>query len=244
MSAPAPSAIDIAAALARCPAFAGLSAQSLATLAAGALVEVVADGTAVFAQDDEADHVFLVLPCDGRVQIGSPAASSKRLMVEVFKENEIFGELGVIDRGRRSADAVAQGSVRLARLRAGQFRAVLETDPKLGANLLAVMAARLRRTYALFQDASFESLETRLARQLLYLARVGARRSEQGLRLAGRFRQGDLADLLGATTRSIITILNKWRGDGVLAYDGERGFVTLIDEAFFARLVAGNGEKD
>ena len=43
---------------------------------------------------------------------------------------------------------------------------------------------------------------------LLYLAEREGRRTAQGTQLAGRFRQGDLADLLGATTRSIITILN------------------------------------
>jgi CRP-like cAMP-binding protein len=200
----------------------------MATLTAGAIVDTIADGGTLFGQGDEADHVFAILPCEGRVRIGSPATSSKRVMVEVFRAKEIFGELAVIDRGRRSADAVADGAVRLMRLRAAQFREVLATEPRLGVNLVTILAARLRRTYSLFQDASFESLETRLARQLLYLSRVGARRSERGLRLAGRFRQADLADLLGATTRSIITILNKWRADGVMAYDGERGFVTLI----------------
>lgn len=237
MSAPTSPRINLAAALADFPVFAGLSERALATLAAGALAELVADGVTIFAQGDEADHVFAILRCEGRVRVGSPAASSKRLMVEVFREQEIFGEVAVIDRGTRSADAVAQGAVRIARLRASQFREVLATEPRLGANLVALLAARLRRTYELFQDASFESLETRLGRQLLYLARVGARRSDAGLRLSGRFRQGDLADLLGATTRSIITILNKWRGDGVIAYDADRGFVTLVDEEFFRRLV-------
>jgi CRP-like cAMP-binding protein len=216
----------------------------MATLTAGAIVEAVADGDAVFAQGDEADHVLAILPCKGRVRIGSPAASSKRVMVEVFRAKEIFGELAVIDRGRRSADAVADGAVRLMRLRAAQFREVLATEPRLGVNLVTILAGRLRRTYSLFQDASFESLEIRLARQLLYLARVGARRSEHGLRLAGRFRQADLADLLGATTRSIITILNKWRADGVMAYDGDRGFVTLIDQEFFRRLVPDSSQAD
>jgi hypothetical protein len=64
------------------------------------------------------------------------------------------------------------------------------------------MTPRLRRTYELFQDAAFESLEGRLARQVLYLAEREGRPTPQGLRLAHRFRQADLADLLGATTRS------------------------------------------
>jgi len=49
------------------------------------------------------------------------------------------------------------------------------------------------------------------------------------VRLTQRLRQDDLADLLGATARSIITILNAWRAAGVVLYDTERAFVTLCD---------------
>jgi CRP/FNR family cyclic AMP-dependent transcriptional regulator len=243
MTGSTPGRPDLAAALAEFPVFAGLPEGALATLAAGALVETVPDGATIFAQGDEADHVFAILRCEGRVRVGAPAANAKRLMVEVFKELEIFGELAVLDRGQRSADASADGAVRLVRLRAGQFREVLATTPALGIALLKLLTARLRRTFALFQDASFETLDVRLARQLLYLARVGSRRVDQGLRLAGRFRQGDLANLLGATTRSIITILNDWRARGVLAYDAERGLITVLDEAFFNRLVAAEEDE-
>ena len=86
-------------------------------------------------------------------------------------------------------------------------------------------------------DATFESLEARLARQVLYLGRREGRRTEQGLQLAGRFRQSDLADLLGATTRSIITILNAWRADGLVIYDAARAQLTLCREAELQRLV-------
>ncbi len=103
--------------------------------------------------------------------------------------------------------------------------------------MCGTLATRLRRTFDLFQDATFESLEVRLARQVLYLARRDGRRSEHGLRLAGRFRQGDLADLLGATTRSIITILNAWRASGLVTYDGDRAQLTLLDEAALQTLI-------
>ena len=96
---------------------------------------------------------------------------------------------------------------------------------------------RLRRTSILFRDATFESLEVRLARQLLYLGKREGRRTDQGLQLAGRFRQSDLADLLGATTRSIITILNSWRADGLVIYDAARAQLTLCREAELQKLV-------
>lgn len=237
MSSSTASSAGLAASLAEFPAFAGLPEAALATLAAGAMVQNLPDKETIFRQGDPGDAVFAILRCEGRVRIGVPDQNSKRLMVEVFKPLEIFGEVAVIDNGTRSADAVADGPVRIARLRAAQFREVLATAPVLGSNLVLLLAARLRRTFALFQDATFESLDVRLARQLLYLARVGSRKTDQGTRLAGRFRQGDLADLLGATTRSIITILNDWRARAAIGYDADKGFITIRDDTFFRQLV-------
>jgi CRP/FNR family transcriptional regulator, cyclic AMP receptor protein len=72
---------------------------------------------------------------------------------------------------------------------------------------------------------------------VLYLAGREGRRTERGIQLAGRFRQGDLADLLGATTRSIITILNTWRADGLVIYEPAQAQLTLCNEAALRHLI-------
>jgi CRP-like cAMP-binding protein len=166
--------------------------------------------------------------------------NSKALMVEVFRVGEIFGEIGVIDGASRTATAVAVGRVRLVKIRRAEFLAALANCPTLGAALCRKMAQRLRRTYELFQDAAFETLEVRLARQVLYLAASKGRPTQQGLRLAHQLRQADLADLLGATTRSIITILNAWRTAGLVVYDTERAFLTVKDIAAMRAIVETN----
>ncbi len=195
------------------------------------------DGAQIFAQGDAADAVYAIIGGGGRVRIGTVGRDSKGLMVEIFGTGDLFGEIGVMDGSLRTADAFADGNVRLLRIGAPVFIETLTTHAALGRNLCGLLAIRLRRTFALLQDATFESLEVRLARQVLYLARRGGRRSEHGLRLAGRFRQGDLADLLGATTRTIITILNNWRAAGVVAYDASRAQLTLVDEAALEALI-------
>jgi len=191
----------------------------------------------IFAQGDASDAVYAIIGGPGLVRIGAIGRSSKGLMVEIFGVGDIFGEIGVIDSNIRTADAFADGNVRLLRISASLFMETLAEHATVGRNLCAMFAVRLRRTFDLFQDATFESLEVRLARQVLYLAKRNGRRSEYGLRLAGRFRQGDLADLLGATTRSIITILNAWRASGLVTYDGDRAQLTLLDEVALQALV-------
>ena len=169
-------------------------------------------------------------------------AAAKRLMVEVFRAGDVFGEIGALDGAPRSADAVAIGEVRLARIPAAAFLAVAGSEPALGLALARMLSSRLRRTFGLLQDATFAPLEVRLARQVLYLLKADSVKTERGMRLAARFRQGDLADLLGATTRSIISILNAWRASNLIAYDTEKAFLFVLDADGLAAVAAGRRE--
>ncbi len=187
------------------------------------------DGDEIFGQGDPANAVYAIIGGAGRVRIGVLDRHSKALMVEVFHAGDLFGEIGVIDGHTRTAAAVAEGRLRVARISAAAFLSALSSSPKLGEALCRILAQRLRRTFELFQDATFERLEVRLARQILYLASHDARQTDQGMRLSGRLRQADLADLLGATTRSIITILNSWRARNIVIYDTDRALLTVPD---------------
>ena len=216
--------------LSRIPLFEGVPEPQLDRLVKGAVTRDVSGGTEIFAQSDRADALFVIVGGDGHVRIGAMDERGKALMVEVFRAGDIFGEIGIIDGGVRTAGAVAEGRVQLLQISAAAFLQAWHETPAIGLNLSGILARRLRRTYELFQAATFETHESRLARQLLYLGALAGRRTDQGLRLAGRLRQPDLADLLGATTRTIITILNAWRADGLVIYDAEKALLTLVDE--------------
>ncbi len=184
-------------------------------------------GTRLITQGDKADVIFAVLGGDGYVRVGAADNRGKSLMLAVFRTGDVVGELGVIEDIPRTADVVTEGRVRLARIAGAAFMSVLEEFPALGMALCRTLSERLRRTSILLEDATFETLEVRLARQLIYLASQNGREVETGLQLRGRFRQSDLADLLGATTRSIITILNVWRSLDILQFDPAAGRLTI-----------------
>ena len=213
--------------LASVTVFSGMTSEQLSLLEQGSIRLEPRHGATIFAQGEPADAVYAVVAGDGHVRIGAIDRNSKALMVEMFGVGQIFGEMGVIDHSVRSASAVAEGRLQLVKIRAAAFTAALTNCPNLGVALVRVMAKRLRRTYELYQDATFETIEVRLARQVLYLAACDGRPTKDGLRLSHRFRQADLADLLGTTTRSIITILNTWRAAEVVIYDTERALLTI-----------------
>ena len=229
--------------LASIPVFKGMPGEAITRLEQGSVTLEPRDGSTIFVQGDPADAVYAIVAGDGHVRIGAMDLRSKALMVEVFRAGEIFGEIGVIDGGNRTATAVAEGRLQLVKIRQAAFRAALASVPALGEALCRVMAQRLRRTYELFQDATFERLEVRLVRQVLYLAAREGRLTPQGTRLGHRLRQGDLADLLGATTRSIISILNDWRAAGLVIYDAERALLTVQDAAGLRAIIETERER-
>ncbi len=210
--------------------FADVPAPTIAQIEASSTVLEPRNGSLVFGQGDPPDALYAILAGDGFVRIAAANSASKVLMVEVFRRGDVFGEIGVLDGETRTAQAQVDGQVRLLRIPRGALLDAMDRTPSLGLAMARLLCRRLRRTFGLFEAASFESLEVRLAQQLLYLAAVSGRRSPVGIRLAGRLRQSDLADLLGATPRSIITILNDWRARSIVAYDAARGIVTLQDE--------------
>lgn len=216
--------------------FQGVDAAELARIEARGRTVEPRDGAHIFTQGEPADAIYAIIAGTGRVRIGT-LSGSKGLMVQVFKVGDIFGEIGVLERSTRTAEAVAEGRLKLLRIGDSVFLDALSSQPKLAVNLLRVMATRLRRTATMLQDATFESLEARMARQLLYLAAREGRQTERGIQLAGRFRQSDLADLLGTTNRSIITLLNAWRTDGLVEYDTTSAHLTICQEDALRRLI-------
>jgi CRP/FNR family cyclic AMP-dependent transcriptional regulator len=228
--------------LASVKVFNGLTGEQLALLESSSTRLEPRDGTTVFTQGERADSIYAVVAGDGHIRIGSVDRNSKALMVEIFGAGEIFGEIGIMDGGVRTASAVVEGRVQLMKIRDHAFMAALETWPSLGMALCRTLAIRLRRTSQLYQDAAFGTIQVRLARQLLYLAASNGRPTPQGVRLANRFRQPDLADLLGTTTRSIITVLNAWRATGLVSYDTDRAILTVQDVAALQAIVDGSRE--
>ena len=185
----------------------------------------------IFGQGDPPDSAYFIASGEGCVRIGASDRQGKALMVEVFQVGDLFGEIGVIEDKPRTASAVVEGRIRLLRIPAPAFRDALGSNLTFASALCRTLARRLRRTFELFQDATFESLEVRLARQILYLADVAGRADKSGQRLVRRVRQGDLADLLGVTNRSIITILNAWRSSGMVSYDTRTAMLTVTNRS-------------
>ena len=95
-------------------------------------------GTIIFRCGDPGDAMFAVL--EGSVEIKHDGQ-----VIETIPAGGIFGEMALVDGGARSADAIAQSDVKLARIDEQRFMSLAQYNPFFTLEVLRVTVARLRR---------------------------------------------------------------------------------------------------
>ncbi len=94
-------------------------------------------GRVIFQEGDRGEEFFVIR--SGVVEI----RSGNRLF-ETLGENEIFGEMALIDASPRSADAVAKTDAILAPITEKQYLFLVKHTPYFALKVLRVLARRLR----------------------------------------------------------------------------------------------------
>lgn len=100
-------------------------------------------GDVVFREGDEAKELFVIKSGQVRVQIGN------RTVTELGQDN-IFGEMALIDSEPRSATVIAITDVELVPVSEKQFLFLVSQTPFFALKVMRVLAQRLRRTNKTF----------------------------------------------------------------------------------------------
>src|SRR6195256_276550 len=72
---------------------------------ADAQVRHYPEGAQIFAKGDPGDSMMAVL--HGRVVISNPSPDGRQIVVTIFRDADVFGEIALLDGKERSADATA-----------------------------------------------------------------------------------------------------------------------------------------
>lgn len=78
---------------------------------------------------------------------GTVTASRGGVDVATLGPGDLFGELSLLDHGKRTATVVADGEVRLLVLSSREFNSVLHSIPSVGPKVVAQLGSRLRQAY-------------------------------------------------------------------------------------------------
>jgi CRP-like cAMP-binding protein len=94
-------------------------------------------GETIFREGDAAKELYVIQ--SGRVEI----QAGNRLL-DTLEQNDLFGEMALIDGALRSATAVAKTDVALVPMSKKDFLALVSRAPSFALDIMAMLARRLR----------------------------------------------------------------------------------------------------
>ena len=155
--------------LARTSFFADASPVLLERVAASGQGRSLIRGDVLFEEGDPPDALYLVV--SGRIAIAMSSPIDRReSVVALMESGDLFGELGMLDNGPRSALARALEPSTVLEVPFAPVRAMFDEDPRLLWNVTRLLANRLRVMDEVLADSVFLDVTGRTAKRLLEMA--------------------------------------------------------------------------
>ena len=135
--------------LRRTPVFASLDPAGLKLLAFSSTHLTFHDGEVLCLQGEPGDSVFVI--DEGEVDV-SITVHGLPVRIATLGRNDIFGEMAVICNLPRTADVRARGPLTVLKIEADVFLQMVTGNPDSALGVMRVLAERLMRLTALYQD--------------------------------------------------------------------------------------------
>jgi CRP/FNR family transcriptional regulator, cyclic AMP receptor protein len=179
-------------------------------------------GQAIFARGDDGRDIFLVT--EGRVRLSILTGEGRELSFAHAEPGQIFGEIAMLDGGKRTADATAVTKTKTLTLSKGALKRLMETRPQVAEAAIKFLCGRVREADQQLEAIALYPIEGRLARFFLATVTIDFEMS-----------QSELALLVGASRPKVNTALSLLESSGAIERSGSK-VVCDMDEL---RLVAG-----
>ncbi len=217
--------------------FRNLSSNVIERLGSYMKTRRVARGTTIFVKGDPGTGLIGVL--SGTVKVSVASIDGKDVVLNIFREGDLFGEIALLDGRPRTADATAMSDCELIVIERRDFIPFLQDNPDVTLKFIEILCSRLRHTSEQVQDVTFLNLPTRLAKALLELTAAG---DASDPKRTVSITQREISQIIGKSRESTNKQLRAWVKRGWVRL--ERGGVSVLAPEKLAALAAEGSELD
>jgi CRP/FNR family transcriptional regulator len=172
-------------------------------------------GMTIYRLEDPATNIYVVVK--GRVKIVRASSEGQQKITSIRYRGEVFGELalagGTVE-ARRSDEAVALDTTRVAVIRLQDFQQAARREPAITQTAMQHLTERLAQALRQIESLVFDNNHLRLAKALLDLSNEAARAGESSVRLTHE----ELAELIGSTREVVTGMMIDFRQRGLVDY--------------------------
>jgi len=192
--------------------FNGLPADQVEALTMITVENSYLKGENIFSEDEQAKGFYVVL--SGRVKVFKLSSEGREQILHIFGP----GEVPVFAGKKFPASADVMEASRILFFPRDSLLRLIEKNPAIALNMLAVLSKRLRSFTSMIDDLSLREVPGRLAKHLLYLSEQKQNSHDLELNIT----KGQLASLLGTIPETLSRILTKMAEQGIIESDGRK----------------------
>ncbi len=223
--------IDIKGFIREVPLFKGLTDKQFRSLSDIGLNCAFKKGDIVFSDGEDANG-FHVLQ-SGRVKIFKLSYEGREQILHIINAGEPFGEAPVFAGEKFPAYAEALEDSRTIFFPRASFIELINKDPLIAMNMLAILSQRLKQFTQLVENLSLKEVPQRLAAYLLYSVETKEDHDNFELNIA----KGQLASILGTISETLSRILSKMVNQDLIRVQGRT--IKLINKKGLEELSSG-----
>lgn len=185
----------------------------------------------LFFKGDIGDALYIIKK--GKIKISIPTEEGEELIISIFSDGDFFGELSLLDKAPRFADAVAITDTELLVLRRDVFYTYLFERKQAIEAIMSTLCKRLRKTDDFLADLCYTSVPKRLVKTLIELSERFGKKFDEKIILDLEITQSDLGAMLGVTRETVNRELMKLKLQGILTKEKKKiiinDFKKLLD---------------
>ena len=199
--------------------FAGVSPLKLDTILPRVFEKRLERDEMVFNEGAQADSLYFV--AEGVVKIFKTSAEGKDQIISLMRPGDFFNDVPIFDHGVAPASVQAMGRVVLFGIHKADVDLILKQYPEIAANMLRMLAMRIRYLISLVEDLSFRSVAGRVAKILL----ENAAEERPG---SHRLTQRDMAAIAGTAREVVSRALKLFEEEGLIRLEHHRIVIANI----------------
>jgi CRP-like cAMP-binding protein len=172
----------------------------------------VKKGNIIYFQGDQPESVYLVEK--GYVKLSRITPDGRELTLSIFKTNDMFGEVAMLNRIPHDTAAEAITGCTLFQINRSNLFQILNSYPSVAIEVSALVGHRLSKLEEKFQITVSRDISSRIACALLYLAEEFGKPTRKGVIISLPLTHLEIASFIGSTRETTCVTLNQFRRKG------------------------------